>query len=211
MSAPARAFTVRHIQLLRAAFAAIAALMVTFSSDHSAAVGLAVFSGFAIVTGFVLALGAWLVAEPGHRWPYVLLAVIDGLAGMVAGVPLWRTEDMFFVVVISWAVLSGVVEIIVGLRGRRANDPLARDQLLIGGLGILLAAALLLIPAGFSSDYTVDDAGTFQLTGIILGVGMLGGYAALVAVFLGIAGFTPLRDDAQTPAADAAPLSGGAA
>ncbi|WP_460797998.1 acyl-CoA synthetase [Microbacterium sp. GXF0217] len=210
MSAPARAFTVRHIQLLRAAFAAIAALMVTFSSDHSAAVGLAVFSGFAIVTGFVLALGAWLVAESGHRWPYVLLAVIDGLAGMVAGVPLWRTEDMFFVVVISWALISGVVEVLLGLRGRRDDDPIARDQLLIGGLGILLALALLLIPAGFSSDYTVDDAGTFQLTGIILGVGMLGGYAALVAVFLGIAGFTPLRDT-QTPAADAAPLSGGAA
>ena len=210
MSAPARTFTVRHIQLLRAAFAAIAALMVTFTSNHSAAVGLAVFSGFAIVTGFVLVLGAWLVADPGKRWPYVLLAVIDGLAGMVAGIPLLRTEDMFFIIVISWALLSGVVEIIVGLRGRREADPLARDHLLIGGLGVLLAVALLLIPAGFSSDYTVDEAGTFQLTGIILGVGMLGGYAALVAVFLGIAGFTPSRDP-QTPAADAAPLSGGAA
>lgn len=210
MSAPTRTFTVRHIQLLRAAFAAIAALMVTFSSDHSAAVGLAVFSGFAIVTGFVLVLAAWLVAEPGQRWPYVLLAVIDGLAGMIAGIPLLRTEDMFFIIVITWALLSGVVEILVGLRGRRADDPLARDQLLIGGLGILLAIALLLIPAGFSSEYTVDDAGTFQLTGIILGVGMLGGYAALIAVFLGIAGLTPSRG-VQTPAADAAPLSGGAA
>ncbi|MFB7249408.1 acyl-CoA synthetase [Microbacterium sp. NPDC056234] len=210
MSAPARTFTVRHIQLLRAAFAAIAALMVTFTSDHSAAIGLAVFSGFAIVTGFVLVVGAWLAVEPGHRWSYVLLAVIDGLAGMIAGIPLLRTEDMFFIIVVSWALLSGAVEIIVGLRGRRSDDPLARDQLLIGGLGILLAVALLLIPAGFSSDYTVDEAGTFQLTGIILGVGMLGGYAALVAVFLGIAGFTPSRD-AQTPAADAAPLSGGAA
>lgn len=210
MSAPARTVTVRHIQLLRAAFAAIAALMVTFTSDHSAAVGLAVFSGFAIVTGFVLVLGAWLAAAPGHRWSYVLLAVIYGLAGMTAGIPALRTEDMFFIIVISWALLSGAVELIVGLRGRRADDPLARDQVLTGGLGILLAVALLLIPAGFSSDYTIDEAGTFQLTGIILGVGMLGGYAALVAVFLGIAGFTPLRA-AQTPAADAAPLSGGAA
>ncbi|CAI7678084.1 unnamed protein product, partial [Penicillium discolor] len=50
MSAPARAFTMRHVQLLRALFAAVAALMITFSSDHSAAVGLAVISGFALVT-----------------------------------------------------------------------------------------------------------------------------------------------------------------
>ncbi|WP_243228539.1 acyl-CoA synthetase [Microbacterium sp. CIAB417] len=210
MSAPARAFTVRHIQLLRAAFAAIAALMITFSSDHSAAVGLAVFSGFAIVTGFVLALSAWLAVPQGRRWSYVLLAVIDILAGMIAGIPMLRTDDTFFALVISWAILAGAVEIIAGIRGRRDADPLARDALLIGGLGILLAVALLLIPAGFTSDYTVEDAGTFQLTGIILGVGMLGGYAALVAVFLGIAGLTPARD-AKTPAADAAPLSGGAA
>ena len=44
MSAPARAFTVRHVQLLRALFAAAAAVMITFSPDHSAAVGLSVFS-----------------------------------------------------------------------------------------------------------------------------------------------------------------------
>ena len=46
---PARAFEVRHLQLARALFAAVAAAMITFSSDHSAQVGLAVFSGFAII------------------------------------------------------------------------------------------------------------------------------------------------------------------
>ncbi|HZU93558.1 MAG TPA: acyl-CoA synthetase, partial [Microbacterium sp.] len=53
MSAPARTFTVRNVQLVRALFAAVAAAMITFSPDHSAAIGLSVFSGFAIATALV--------------------------------------------------------------------------------------------------------------------------------------------------------------
>lgn len=207
MSAPARAFTVRHIQLLRALFAAVAALMITFSSDHSAAVGLAVFSGFAMVTALVLAIGAWLAVPAGRRWPLVLLAVVSVLAGMTAGIPTLRNDDVFFAVVVSWALLSGAIEILAGIRAKKDDDPLARDALLIGSIGLLLGALLLLIPADFAMEYTVDDAGTFLLTGIILGVGMFGGYAALVAVFLGIAGFTPSRGTVSAP--DAATVTGG--
>ena len=61
---PARTFEVRHLQIARAAFAALAAIMVTFSPDHSAAVGMSVFSGFAIATGLVL-LVAGLARLPG--------------------------------------------------------------------------------------------------------------------------------------------------
>lgn len=196
MSAPARAFTVRHIQLLRALFAATAALMITFSPDHSAAVGLSVFSGFAFVTALVLVLAAWLVLPEGSRWPAVVMAVIDTIAGMAGGIPAWRSADLYFVVVIAWALLTGVTELIAGIRARRANDPLARDAVTVGAFGIILAIALLLVPAGFAQDYTVDEAGTFTLTGIILGVGMFGAYAAIVAVFLGIAGLTPRGRDA---------------
>jgi hypothetical protein len=53
-AAPARTLEVRHLQIARAAFAALAAIMVTFSPDHSAPLGMAVFSGFAITTGIVL-------------------------------------------------------------------------------------------------------------------------------------------------------------
>ncbi len=198
MSAPARAFTVRHVQLLRALFAAVAALMITFSSDHSAPVGLSVFSGFVFVTALVHVLAAWLVLPAGSRWSAVLLAAVSAVAGMVSGIPGWRSDDMFFVVVSSWAVISGGIELLAGIRARRTNDPLARDAITVGALGILLAILLLLIPAGFVQEYTIDKAGTFLLSGIILGVGMFGGYAAIVAVFLGIAGLTPKRVDATT-------------
>jgi uncharacterized membrane protein HdeD (DUF308 family) len=196
MSAPARAFTVRHVQLLRALFAAAAALMITFSPDHSAAVGLSVFSGFVFVTAFVLLLAVWLVLPAGSRWPYVILGLLGFVAGMITGIPDWRTDDLFFIVVISWALVTGAVELLAGLRARRSGDPVARDSIIVGAFGILLGILLLLIPAGFTHQYTIDEAGTFELTGIILGVGMFGGYAALVAVFLGIAGLTPRKADA---------------
>ncbi len=213
MSAPARAFTVRHVQLLRALFAAIAAAMITFSSDHSAPVGLSVFSGFVFVTALVQVLAAWLVLPEGSRWSSVLLAALGVVAGMTSGIPAWRSDDLFFVVVSVWALLSGGIELLAGFRARRSADPLARDAITVGAFGILLGIALLLIPAGFIQEYTIDKAGTFLLSGIILGVGMFGGYAAIVAVFLGIAGLTPKSKDAagDLPVADAvddAPASG---
>jgi len=202
MSAPARTFTVRHIQLLRALFAAASALMITFSSDHSAAVGFAVFGGFAAASGFLLLVGAWVVASAGNRWPFILLAIIDLLAAMVSGIPIWRTDGAFFVVVIIWAAASGLVELIAGLRARR-TDPTAKDAITVGALGLLLAVVLLLIPADYALEYSVDGAGALTLSGIILAVGMFGGYTAIVAVFLAIAGFSPSRPSRVVGAADA--------
>jgi uncharacterized membrane protein HdeD (DUF308 family) len=195
---------VRHLQLLRALFAAASALMITFSPDHSAAIGFSVFGGFVAASGFILIVGAWVVASAGTRWPFILLAVIDLAAAIVSGIPTWRTEAAFFVVVIIWAAASGLVELIAGLRARR-TDPAARDAITVGALGLLLAVVLLLIPANYALQYSVEGAGELTLTGIILAVGMFGGYCAIVAVFLAIAGFTPRRAvptaDAETTAA----------
>ena len=202
MSAPARTFTVRNVQLVRALFAAAAAVMITFSPDHSAAVGLSVFSGFAIATALVFALSAWLVLPAGGRWPHVLLAIAGLLAGMAGGIPAWRTNDVFFAVVVSWGLVSGAIELIAGLRARRAGEQAARDAITVGAFGILLGVVLLAIPAGLAQPYAIADAGEFMLTGIILGVGMFGGYAAIVAVFLGIAGLTPQRADAVAAATE---------
>jgi uncharacterized membrane protein HdeD (DUF308 family) len=203
MSAPARALTLRNVQLLRALFAAVAALMITFSSDHSAPVGLSVFSGFVLVTALVHILAAWLVHPAGSRWSSVLLAAVSIAAGLASGIPTWRTDDTFFIVVSAWAVLTGGIELLAGIRARRAGDPASRDAITVGALGVLLAVVLMLVPAGFIQEYTIDTAGTFVLSGIILGVGMFGGYAAIVAVFLGIAGLTPQRAQATAAATDA--------
>jgi len=201
-SAASRRFPVRALQLARAAFAALAALMITFSPDHSAAVGLSVFSGFAILTAAVFAASVWLTYPQGERAPSVLLGVISLLAGMVTGIGVWRVDAMFFGAVIAWAVLSGIVELIAGVRARRrARAPQerseARDAVVIGAAGLALAVALALVPAGYRLDYVIEEAGTFELTAITIGVGIFGFYTAIVAVYLGIAGFSPRREAPQ--------------
>ncbi len=195
-----RTFSLRHVQLARAAFAAVAALMITFSTNHSAVVGLSVFSGFALVTALIHMLAAWLAAPAGWRWPYVLLAAVAILTGMAGGVPAWRSTPLFFIVVIAWGALSGLVELLAGLRARRrarAGDAPAvvadgaRDAILIGSLGLALAVGLLCVPTTYALSYSIAEAGSFTLTGITLAVGIFGAYAAIVAVFLGIAGLSP--------------------
>lgn len=193
-AAPVRTFEVRHLQLARAIIAALAAVMITFSADHSAPVGLAVFSGFAIATAIVLFIAVWQVYPSGARGVPVLLAVVSLVAGMVTGIPPLRTTTMFFVVVIAWAAITGLIELVAGLRARRTGDVAARDAVLIGAATLALAAGLLLVNPAYSLDYFIKEAGdTFTLTGITIGVGLFGGYAAIVAVFLGIAGFSPRR------------------
>ncbi|MCM3613927.1 acyl-CoA synthetase [Microbacterium enclense] len=195
-SPSARAFDVRHLQLARAAFAALAAVMVTFSSDHSAALGLAVFSGFALATGLVFALSAWLVFPRDERMVPVLLASVSIIAGLVASVGAWRTTGVFFAVVIGWAFVSGLIELLGALRDRKAGRTAgARDGVLIGILGLVLAVVLLLTPMQYALDYDITGAGSFTLTGITIAVGLFGGYAAVVAVFLAIAGFSPRRPE----------------
>ncbi|WP_241965029.1 acyl-CoA synthetase [Microbacterium telephonicum] len=202
-AAASRTFEVRHLQLARALFAALAAVMITFSPDHSATVGLSVFSGFAIAAAIVELVAAWLVYASGARAAVVLLGVTTLLAGMGSGIPALRSTTLFFVVVIAWAFLSGIIELVTGIRGRRSGDPAARDAVLIGSITIALGVGLLLVNPAYSLEYFIKEAGqSFTLTGITIGVGIFGGYAAIIAVFLGIAGFSPRRvEAASTPSA----------
>lgn len=214
-TAAVRTFEVRHVQLARAAFAAIATVMITFSPDHSAAVGVAVFSGFAIATALVQFIAAWLVYPAGARWPSLLLAIVTLLAGMAGGLTPLRTITGFFAIVVSWAIVTGVIEVVAGARGLRALKPRdlkpgeiapwsdgtaaavaprseSRDALVVGILTVVLGIALLCVPTGYALQYTIEEAhATFTLTGITIAVGIFGGYAAIVAVYLAIAGFSP--------------------
>lgn len=208
-----RTLTLRHVQLARAAFAAVAALMITFSADHSAIVGLSVFSGFALVTALIHMLAAWQVAPAGWRWPSILLAAVSILTGMAGGVPAWRSTPLFFVVVIAWGALTGLIELIAGLRARRlarsGSAPAvvadgARDGILVGALGLALAVGLLCVPTSYALRYSIADVGAFTLTGITLAVGIFGAYAAIVAVFLGIAGLSPRPRASKDEGADTA-------
>lgn len=204
-SAAAPRFALRHVQLARAGIAAIAAIMVTFSPDHSAFVGLAVFSGFAIVTGLIELISAWLTYPAGRRAAPLALGALSVIAGMLAGIVGWRSTTFFFALVITWAIVTGLIETIWAVRERRtlALRPEARDSLIVGGFTVALGLGLLLVPAQYVLTYSIENPATrtndeFTLTGIIIAVGIFGGYAAIVAVFLGIAGFSPQREAVGT-------------
>jgi uncharacterized membrane protein HdeD (DUF308 family) len=203
----ARRLDVRHVQIARAALAAVAAVMVTFSPDHSAAIGLSIFSGFAFATGIVQIAAGWLVYSVDTRWPSVIQGALSIAAGMAAGIAQLRTDAGFFVILILWALLTGLIETITGARDLRAARRSgahgaarseARDGLTVGILTIALGLGLLLVPTQYALRYTIDEANaTFTLTGIIIGVGIFGAYAAIVAVYLAIAGFSPRKAPAS--------------
>lgn len=203
------------MQLARAVFAALAAVMITFSPDHSAAVGMSVFSGWAIATSIVFFVSIWLVYPAGRRWSSVLLGIVTVLAGMAGGVTTWRTTTVFFVVVIAWALIAGTIETAAGARARRAlrgSDDArahgeARDAVTVGILTLLLGLGLLFVPTQYALRYYIEDAGqSFTLTGITIGVGLFGAYAAIVAVYLAIAGLSP-RKAAAAPSVDGEPAA----
>src|SRR3546814_3262479 len=78
-----------------------------------------------------------------------------------------------------------------------SSDLNARDALTIGILTAVLAVAVAVVPTGYALEYYIADAGrSFTLTGTTIAVGIFGGYAAIVAVYLGIAGFSPRREPA---------------
>lgn len=216
-AAPAAArFTPRNVQVARAVVAAVAALMISFSSDHSYVIGLTVFSGFATLTALVLGFAAGFVDDRTRRPSYVLLAVVSGLAAILASIAPLRSTMFMFVLFLVWLALSGLVELLFGLADRRAGRDrmIARDGVFMGVLGLIAAIAIAVVPPAYSYDYVVEDAGqTFTLTGSILIVGLFGGYAAIAAVFLGIAGLSPQQDAApvETDGGDAADSASGAA
>jgi uncharacterized membrane protein HdeD (DUF308 family) len=203
----ARRLEVRHVQIARAALAAVAAIMVTFSPDHSAAIVLSIFSGFAFATGIVQIAAGWLVYSVDTRWTSVVLGALSIVAGMAAGIAQLRTDAGFFVILVTWALLTGLIETITGARDLRAarraatvgaGRSEARDALTTGILTIALGLGLLLVPAQYALRYTIDEVNeTFTLTGIIIGVGIFGAYTAIVAVYLAIAGFSPRKAPAD--------------
>ncbi|MFT3797785.1 MAG: acyl-CoA synthetase [Microbacterium sp.] len=168
--------------------------MITFTPDHSATVGLSVFSGWATASALVLLLGAWLAYPRARRALPIVLGALMLVAGMVSGLPGIRSTTLFFWLLIAWALLSGAAELGWGVRDRRQGRDDARDEILIGAFTIALGIALLVVNPAYRLDYFIADAGqSFTLTGIAIGVGLFGGYAAIVAVFLGIAGLSPRR------------------
>jgi uncharacterized membrane protein HdeD (DUF308 family) len=84
---------------------------------------------------------------------------------------------------------SGIIELVSGLRAR-GRLAAARDWVFVGAVSALFAVTTLLVPADFVQAVGAPGDGFPPLTASVIIVGSLGAYAAIVAVYLVIAGFS---------------------
>lgn len=173
--------------MLRALPAAVVALVITFSADHSAYLGLIALGGFAVFSGVIIVAGAVRGAYP--RASFSIQGVLLVLGGAVALV--FNDAGLPFLLVLTSVLLgvTGLIELVTGLRARGQLAG-ARDWIFIGGFSIALAGAVLLVPADLVDVITIPGKEVPPLTASIVVVGLLGAYAAIVAVYLVIAGLS---------------------
>ena len=200
--------------LARASTAIGVAIIITFTADHAASFGFRMFGASAIVSGVVLVFAAlrsadarsWLLAQGALGIAAGLVAVLSPNAGLPFLVLLAST----------WAAITGFLELYLGLRARRAGSSraasgtlggtLAKDRLFVGGLTVLLAVAVLLIPIDYNLPYMGADKVERFLTASVIVVGALGAYCAVLGVYLVIAAMS-LRWADKADAAAPAPES----
>lgn len=205
-SAPDAA-TAWYIPIARAVPAVALAIVITFSADHSASLGLVAFGVFGLASGAVILVAALRTPVAVQRGVLLVQGTVAILAGLASiAVPGAGLPYLVFVVTV-FAIVTGFLELYLGLRGRRVERS-AKDRIFLGGLTIVLAVALLLVPPGFVQSFTGPDGVARQLTAAIVVVGLLGAYWAIVGVYLVIAGLslkwgTENRHDVAAPAREA--------
>ena len=196
MSKPITTRAARTLMIIRALIAAIAAVVVTFVQNRPGEFATAALQGF-LVASFAYFVVEMIVR--GLDTKRVLLG-LSYMIGAVLSVALPGTADeRFHMTLLLWAAAAGIVELVGGIISRRAGSETSRDQITVGVLTCLLAIGTLIVSPSYALDYFVKDAGqSFTLTGTIVGVGLFGGWAAIVAVYLGIGAFSPAPTNAVT-------------
>jgi uncharacterized membrane protein HdeD (DUF308 family) len=191
------------VEIARAVPALAAGLVITFSADHDAFLGLIVFGAFAVATGAILGWGALRLEERDLLVLSTLQTMVTLGCGIAALLLCTTGSGTLFLVVLGFAAVTGILEILLGLRAR-GRHPAARDWLTVGILTALLAIAVLLVPADYALPWEVEDKGVTVsgiLTAPIIVVGVLGAYAILVGVYLAIGGLSArwaIRDERIT-------------
>lgn len=170
--------------LVRAVPAIALAIVITFSLDHSASLGLLTFGLFGVLSGLAIGIVALRSEAGAERTIQLIQAALSLLTG-VAALALTGGGLPYLVLIVSaWAVTTGFLEGYLGLRSR--GEPSARDRIFLGALTVVLAIAVLVVPPDFVQQYTVDK-NDFEITASIIVVGLLGLYWAILGIFLAIA------------------------
>ncbi len=171
-----------YLPLLRAIPALALAAVITFTPDHSSPLGLVALGAYGIVAGAVL-VWSGVRSQGVERAILIAQGGILELVGIVALFTIGGGLPYLVFLLSGVAAITGLLELYLGLRG----GPLRRDRLFAGGLTLLLAIAVLIVPPGLEQTTTGVDGPTGVLTASTIVVGLLGAYLAVVGVYLVIA------------------------
>jgi uncharacterized membrane protein HdeD (DUF308 family) len=162
----------RVFLLARAVPALVAAAVITFSANHSVIVGQLVFMIYAFVIAPVFIWAAFACGFVSRvRVLYVISGAAAVLAAAITAITIGGGLIAFTLTVGIWAALSGALELWAGWT--TSTKAQSREMLLLGGLTAVLGLVEAVVP--------LND---------VYAVGLFGAYAAIVAVFAAIAGFS---------------------
>lgn len=189
----------------RAVLALVLGVAIAFSTGHTAAFGLVVFGGYAVLAGALL-----LVAWFGPRAPTEARATFraQGAVTLVAGVAALAQPGggmAYLVWVLSgWAIVTGALEATSGIRFRGRVAAWA-DWLATGLLTLVLGAIVLILPPDFVQEFVGEKGVTGVLTSGIVVVGLLGAWGIVTGVLQAISAVTPLLGHRRTAPAGQRP------
>ncbi len=176
--------------IARAVPALVLGGLITFTAQHSPALGLVSLGIFGLSTGAILVASlVWASRRDGSR-PVVLghaivLVAVGALSLALPGAGL----EFLVLTITAFAVITGFLELYLGVRKGRAR-PERRDSVFLGGATVLLAVAVLIVPPGFVQSTTGPDGVVRELTASVIIVGLLGAYWVVIGIYLVIAGLS---------------------
>ncbi|MFD2757574.1 hypothetical protein [Gulosibacter faecalis] len=174
--------------LLRALPAIIGALVITFTQDHNARFGFAVFG--AVVLWSAIIIGFEVVGIKGHptRVFVAVRSLLGALAGgfslfMATGGHDWATAGSFILTVAIWGIVTGLIELVAAYVSRK-HALYASEILIAGALTMLLGIAVALVPPELNDAYGGHENVEGSLTADVQSIGFVGAYFALLGVLL---------------------------
>ncbi|WBU37264.1 hypothetical protein [Homoserinibacter sp. YIM 151385] len=196
--------TAWSLVLARGILALAMGLLVTFTADHSWALGGLALAIYAL-SGVPLLLAIRRDPLDAATRPLRLAHAVATLLVLVAALASLALPGSLLWIAIGFALVTGALELAAGLRGR-GRVHAARDWVVAGGLTLLLGLALLLVPADLAQPFVGDEGNRGVLTSALFVAGLLGAWGVLLGVLLSISAVS-LRGDAR-PAAASAPEPG---
>jgi uncharacterized membrane protein HdeD (DUF308 family) len=172
-AASATGFGYWTVPTARAVLAIVPAIVITFTTDHSATFGLYVFGAFALASGLLVAiLSSITLTDPAARTLFLLHGIVGAVAGALALLFHAGGLGFFLYLVTVWAAVTGFLELYSGVRVRNRSAS-ARDWIVTGAATAVLALVFLLLPPH-----------------AVVSVGLFGAYLVLLGVYLAIAGLS---------------------